>query len=87
MPDGRRAHSFVPRIKPNVPVNDGSQKPTPSTSLRAGSVAQNATRMGHPIVSVLDALQAFFGAAVVVEEREGSVVFLGGSAMVALQFE
>jgi hypothetical protein len=50
-------------------------------------VAQNATRMGHPVVSVLDALQAFFSAAVVVEEREGSVVFLGGGAMVALPFE
>ena len=79
MPDGTRAHSFLPRRKPNVPVNDGSQKPHP--------VTQNVTRMGHPVVSVLDALQAFFSAAVVVEEREGSVVFLGGGAMVALPFE
>ena len=79
MPDGTRTHSFLPRRKPNVPVNDGSPKPHP--------VAQNATRMGHPVVSVLDALQAFFGAAVVMEERERSMVFLGGRAMVALPFE
>jgi hypothetical protein len=36
---------------------------------------------------MLNALQAFFGAAVVVEEREGGMVLLGGSAMVALPFE
>jgi hypothetical protein len=36
---------------------------------------------------VLNALQAFFGTAVVVEQREGCVVLLGGSAMVALPFE
>jgi hypothetical protein len=42
---------------------------------------------GTRAYSMRNALQAFFGAAVVVEEREGRVVFLGGSAMVALPFE
>src|ERR1700756_5234485 len=85
MPDGARTHSFVPRRKPNLPVNDESQTPR----LRSGQALSHKTRQGwgHPVASALYALQAFFGAAVVVEEREGSVVFLGGSAMVALAFE
>jgi hypothetical protein len=42
---------------------------------------------GTRMYSMLDPLQAFFGAAIVVEEGERCMVFLGGSAMVALPFE
>jgi hypothetical protein len=88
MPDGARAHSFVPPKKTKR-ANERRESKAPPLRLRSGQALSHKTRQewGTRSYSVLHALQAFFGTAVVVEEREGSVVFLGGGAMVALPFE
>ena len=86
---GRNKNALFRASKKTKRASERRESKAPPLRLRSGQALSHKTRQGWGTrsQSVLDALQAFFGTAVVVEEREGCVVFLGGGAMVALPFE
>ena len=65
------------------PTFDELNPRNPDPKIAKGAILGWATRICLNLLT-LDSPQAFFGAAVIVEERQGGVVFLGCAAMVTL---